>query len=142
MYKRQVYSTWDDHDFGLNDTDGRMKDKANSRRAVTEYRPLPSHGEHGAGIYTRFRSGPVEVWLLDARWFARTAGEGQHFTLLGDAQWAWLERTFKASDAPFRVLACGMVFNESVRPGKTDCWGMYPYAVSYTHLTLPTKRIV
>jgi alkaline phosphatase D len=121
-----VYSTWDDHDFGRNDTDGNLPGKENSRQAVTEYRPNPSFGENGEGIYTNFRQGPVEVFLLDARWFARTEGDLSAPTLLGAQQWAWLERSLAASTAPFKILACGMVFNGSVRPFKTDCWGVYP----------------
>lgn len=121
-----LYSTWDDHDFGRNDTDGNLEGKENSRRAVMEHRPNPSFGEAGEGIYTSFRQGPVEVFLLDARWFARTEGESDEPTLLGRRQWAWLERSLAASTAPFRILACGMVFNGSVRPLKTDCWGAYP----------------
>jgi alkaline phosphatase D len=121
-----LYSTWDDHDFGRNDTDGNLAGKENSRRAVMEHRPNPSLGEAGEGIYTSFRQGPVEVFLLDARWFARTEGESDDPTLLGRRQWAWLERSLAASTAPFRILACGMVFNGSVRPFKTDCWGAYP----------------
>ncbi|MDG2021169.1 MAG: alkaline phosphatase D family protein [Phycisphaerales bacterium] len=121
-----VYSTWDDHDFGRNDTDGNLPGKENSRRAVTEYRPNPGYGENGEGIYTSFRQGPVEVFLLDARWFARTEGDMSDPTLLGARQWAWLERSLAASTAPFKILACGMVFNGSVRPFKTDCWGVYP----------------
>ena len=120
-----VYATWDDHDFGRNDTDGRLEGKENSRRAFIEYRPNPTAGEVGNGIYTRFRQGPMDVFLLDTRWFARTEGDGLTWTLLGKQQWAWLERSLKASDAPFKVLACGMVFNGSVRPGKSDCWGVY-----------------
>ena len=120
-----VYATWDDHDFGRNDTDGRLEGKENSRRAFIEYRPNPTAGEDGKGIYTSFRQGPMEVFLLDTRWFARTEGEGLNWTLLGKQQWAWLERSLKASDAPFKVLACGMVFNGSVRHGKHDCWGVY-----------------
>lgn len=121
-----LYSTWDDHDFGRNDTDGNLPGKENSRQAVTEYRPNPSFGENGEGIYTSFRQGPVEVFLLDARWFARTQGDANDPTLLGARQWAWLERSLAASNAPFKILACGMVFNGSVRPFKTDCWGVYP----------------
>lgn len=120
-----VYSTWDDHDFGRNDTDGRLDGKANSRRAVMEYRPNPSFGEHDTGIYTSFRSGPVDVFLLDARWFARTEGTDGDWSLLGAQQWAWLERSLKASTASFKLIATGMVFNNSVRPGKYDCWGAY-----------------
>ncbi|MCH2149933.1 MAG: DUF1080 domain-containing protein, partial [Phycisphaerales bacterium] len=36
-----VYSTWDDHDIGRNDTDGRLEGKANSRQAFMEHRPNP-----------------------------------------------------------------------------------------------------
>jgi alkaline phosphatase D len=121
-----VYATWDDHDFGRNDTDGNLAGKENSRKAFAEYRPNPSCGESDQGIYTSFRQGPVEVFLLDARWFAQTEDDPATPTLLGTRQWDWLERGLRASTAPFKVLACGMVFNGAVRPGKTDCWGKYP----------------
>ena len=121
-----IYSTWDDHDFGRNDTDGRLEGKANSRQAFMEHRPNPGFGADGQGIFTSFRQGPVEVFILDTRWFARTEGEEDDPTLLGAAQWAWLEAGLQASDAPFTVLCNGMVFNDAVRPGKTDCWGAYP----------------
>lgn len=121
-----LYSTWDDHDFGRNDTDGTLEGKENSRQAFTEYRPNPSFGEHDQGIYTSFKQGPVEVFLLDARWFAGTEEENGNPTLLGKQQWQWLERSLAASTAPYKVLACGMVFNDSVRPMKTDYWGGYP----------------
>ena len=121
-----VYSTWDDHDFGRNDTDGRLKGKENSRQAFLEHRPQKSEGPDGQGIYTSFRQGPVEVFILDTRWFARTEGTTDDPTLLGAAQWAWLERKLAASEAPFKILACGMIFNSATRPGKTDHWGLYP----------------
>ncbi|MDG2200856.1 MAG: DUF1080 domain-containing protein [Phycisphaerales bacterium] len=121
-----VYSTWDDHDIGRNDTDGNLEGKDNSRKAFIEHRPNPGSGKDGQGIFTSFRQGPVEVFILDTRWFARTEGGEDDPTLLGAAQWAWLERGLEASDAPFTILCNGMVFNGSVRPGKTDCWGRYP----------------
>ena len=121
-----VCSVWDDHDFGRNDVDGRLPGKENSRKAFTEHRPNPSFGSGDEGIFTSFRIGPVEVFVLDTRWFARTAGLPDDPTLLGAAQWAWLERGLAKSTAPFRILTCGMIFNDATRPGKTDHWGMYP----------------
>ncbi len=121
-----VYSTWDDHDIGRNDTDGNLEGKENSRQAFMEHRPNPSYGRGEDGIYTKFRQGPVEVFILDTRWFARTEGTEEDPTLLGAAQWSWLDRSLRSSTAPFKVIACGMVFNNAVRPGKTDCWGRYP----------------
>ena len=134
-----VYSIWDDHDFGRNDTDGNLVGKEKSRQAFSEYRPNPSLGEEGQGIYTKFRKGPVEVFLLDARWFARTEkSENKINTLLGKQQWAWLERSLKASTAPFKILACGMIFNDATRLGKTDYWGNYP--TEYYRLLSVIKR--
>lgn len=134
-----TYATWDDHDFGLNDTDGRLIDRANARRAFVEYHANAGasgrcdsreDGEHGQGIYSKFRLGPVEVFLLDARWFSRTEPspvDPDKLTLLGAQQWEWLRRELLASTATFKVLATGMIWNESVRPLKTDYWGAYPH---------------
>lgn len=127
---RSLYATWDDHDFGRNDTDGNLKGKENSRRAFIEYRSNPSYGDGHRGIYSKFRRGGVEVFLLDTRFFAGTEPspfDKDRPSLLGKRQWKWLRRQLKASTAPFKVLACGMVWNDAVRPGKLDHWGTYPH---------------
>lgn len=126
-------SVWDDHDFGRNDVDGRLSGKENSRAAFVEARTggpwQGPYGSDGEGIHSSFRRGPFEVFLLDTRWFARTEQsehDPEQFSLLGAAQWEWLREGLRASEAPFKVLACGMVWNGAVRPGKTDHWGDYP----------------
>lgn len=122
-----LYSVWDDHDFGLNDTNGLMPGRDVARACFTRFRANPSLGDGTGGVYTSFRDGPLEVFLLDARWFSATETnpDGQP-TLLGAGQWAWLEKALAASTAPFKVIASSMVFNSSVRPLKTDYWGHYP----------------
>jgi len=120
-----TWATWDDHDFGRNDTDGVLPNKAHSRQAFVEHHAQASFGDGKAGIYTRFRWGPVEVWLIDARWFANTAPspvDPTKRTLLGKAQWEWLQRTLAASDATFKLVASGMIWNGAVRPLKRDHW--------------------
>ena len=93
-----MWATWDDHDFGRNDSDGRLEGKENTRQAFVEYRANASYGHGEEGIYSSLRYGPVEVFLLDTRWFARTE---QSFvdpskpTLLGAKQWEWLCRSLK-----------------------------------------------
>lgn len=124
------HCTWDDHDFGANDCDGTYPGKEHSREAFLRFQTGGPFGENDQGIYHSFRQGPIEVFLLDTRWFSRTEdaeGEPGQPTLLGRQQWAWLERGLKASTAPFKVLACGMIWNDAVRPGKTDHWGAYPH---------------
>lgn len=127
---RPLYATWDDHDFGANDTNGRLDGKDNSRRAFIEYHANPSYGEDNQGVYTKFRRGGIEVFLLDARYFAGTEpspfASGQP-TLLGRRQWDWLRQELSASTAPFKLLVTGMIWNGAVRPGKLDHWGTYPH---------------
>lgn len=123
------WGTWDDHDFGKNDGDGRLPGKEFTRQGFVEYRPNAGFGEEGQGVYTRFRRGPVEVFLLDTRWFARTAGswaDPAQPTLLGDRQWAWLQAGLKASTAPFKILACGMVWDDK-KNTESDDWGTYDH---------------
>ncbi len=124
------YATWDDHDFGLNDVDGRLTGKAEARRAFVEYHANPSYGDGTHGVYTSFRRGPIEVFLLDTRYFAAT--EPSPFalhksSLLGRTQSDSLRQGLSASNAPFKVLACGMVWNGALRPNKVDSWASYPH---------------
>ena len=124
------YGTWDDHDYGLGDGDGRLIGKERSRQAFMEYHANPSYGEHGRGIYTSFRRGPVEVFLLDTRFFAATEPSPfikHHATLLGQSQWDWLRAGLEQSTAPVKVLACGMIWNAGKGPGKLDHWGTYSH---------------
>jgi alkaline phosphatase D len=126
-----LYSTWDDHDFGKNDTNGVLKGKENSLRAFREYHPGAStFGNSEGGLYTSFRHGPIEVFLLDTRWFAGTEPspfDASKKSLLGKRQWEWLHQRLTQSTAPFKLIACGMIWNDAVRPGKTDYWGAYPW---------------
>ncbi len=127
---RSLYATWDDHDFGANDTDGQLAGKSNARRAFIENHANPSYGDGTEGVYTKFRRGGVEVFLLDTRYFAGTEASpvaaGQP-TLLGRRQWEWLRQELRASSAPFKLLASGMIWNGAVRPGKRDHWASYPH---------------
>ena len=130
LRNRSLYATWDDHDCGANDTDGRLAGKANARRAFVENHANPSYGDGTQGIYTKFRRGGVEVFLLDTRFFAGTEPSpvaADQPTLLGRRQWEWLRQELRASTAPFKLLASGMIWNGAVRPGKRDHWGSYPH---------------
>lgn len=122
-----TWGTWDDHDFGANDSDGRLQGKENTRRAFVEYRANHQFGEEDAGIYTKFQYGPVEVFLLDTRWFARTEPspiDTAQPTLLGKKQWKWLQESLLASRAPFKVIACGMIWDDKENR-ESDDWGSY-----------------
>ncbi|TWT34895.1 alkaline phosphatase D family protein [Blastopirellula retiformator] len=124
-----TWGTWDDHDFGGNDTDGRLLGKENCRRGFVEYRANAEFGESGEGIYTKFRYGPIEVFLLDTRWFSQTAPSpvaADKPTLLGERQWKWLQEGLASSTAPFKVIACGMIWDDKEN-GEKDDWGTYTH---------------
>ena len=138
------YATWDDHDFGKNDTDGNLAGKEFARRAFIEYPANPDYGSRRQGIYTKFRRGPVEVFLLDTRWFAATEPspfDEEKTTLLGRAQWDWLRDGLASSSAPFKLIACGMVWNGAVRPNKPDHWMSYPHEREALFRFLGSERI-
>ena len=129
MRHTPVWGTWDDHDFGRNDSDGRLKGKEQSRQAFVEYRANESFGHRDQGIYTKFRYGGVEVFLLDTRWFARTEPspvDPDKPTLLGRIQWKWLLKSLRESTAPFKVVACGMIWDDKEN-GESDDWGTYAH---------------
>lgn len=121
-----TWATWDDHDYATNDAFGAAKGSDTARQVFAEYRADAKLGDGREGIYTSFRRGPVEVFLLDTRSCADAGpsplADGAR-TLLGTAQWQWLAAGLRQSRATWKVLACGMVWNGAVRPGKLDCWG-------------------
>jgi len=130
MKATPTYAMWDDHDFAGDGADGTTAGKANSRQAFLEYHGNPSAGNGKDGIYTRFRRGGVDVFLLDTRWFSGTEksfADPEKPTLLGKVQWEWLQRELEGSTAPFKLLVTGMIWNDAVRPGKPDHWMAYPY---------------
>jgi alkaline phosphatase D len=126
---RPLVGTWDDHDFGGNDSDGRTVDRETIRKVFLEYRSLASFGERDEGIYTTFRRGPVEVFLIDARYFSQTErsfADPRKPTLLGKRQWEWLKRSLAASTAPFKVLVTGLVWHDKPNREKDD-WETYAH---------------
>lgn len=126
---RPMVGTWDDHDFGGNDSDGRSVDREVIRQVFLEYRPLATAGEDGQGIYTSLRRGPVELFLIDARYFSQAEPSPvmpDKPTLLGRRQWDWLRRSLAESTAPFKLLITGMVWHDKPNKEKDD-WETYAY---------------
>lgn len=132
LKSRPCWWTWDDHDFAGNDASGLAHGKENTRLVFTRYRPQPSYGDGTGGIYTSFRRGPVEVFLLDTRWYSMTEPSfaGTHKpTMLGAAQWQWLQKGLLNSTAPFKLLACGVIWDDK-QNSESDDWGTYQHELT------------
>ncbi|MCE9615833.1 MAG: alkaline phosphatase family protein [Lentisphaerae bacterium] len=119
-----ILATWDDHDYGLNDSGAEFKEREGSRAVFLDFFDVPASSprrQHG-GIYDAVVIGPpgrrVQVILLDTRYFRgplvklpERAPDGGRYTpsadpkvtLLGDEQWAWLETQLR-QPAELRLL--------------------------------------
>jgi phosphodiesterase/alkaline phosphatase D-like protein len=140
---RQIpcWGTWDDHDFGINDGHGDFSGKHVARIAFCEYRANRTFGHdaegneqprpfgEGRGIHTSFRFGPLEVFLLDPRWFSRTGpswADPAQTTCLGRHQWEWLKEKLRDSTATFKAITTGMIWDDKKNSEKDD-WETYSY---------------
>lgn len=144
----KVIGTWDDHDYGVNDGGEEYPLKKESQQVFLDFLDEPAHSPRRkqAGVYAAEIYGPpgkrVQFILLDTRYFrsplikAETdveTGEGIHgpyapnpsveATMLGEAQWEWLEAQLK-QPAELRILASSIqvIANEH----NWEKWGNFP----------------
>ncbi len=116
---------WDDHDFGLNNGNGvNAADRRDAtRQAFTEYRAHEQFGTGAEGVYHKIDLGPMEIFLLDPRWWSQTAAspvDPSKRTAFGAAQWAWLLQALQQSKAPFKVLTIGEVWEDKKNKENDD----------------------
>ena len=105
------YATWDDHDYGPNDSDRSYIHKGAALDTFRRYWPNPTHGLPGTpGAFTQFQIGDAEFFMLDDRSFRSPNAAPAPRTILGDAQFAWLVDALTASRSPFKIVAVGGQF--------------------------------
>lgn len=104
----KVIGTWDDHDYGANDAGKEYPMKAESQQVFLDFLEVPEDSPRRTreGVYSAIDLGPegqqVRVILLDTRTFRDPIGSNG--TILGPAQWQWLEQTLKESRAQVHLL--------------------------------------
>lgn len=140
-----IIATWDDHDYGLNDGGVEFKGKTWSQQEFLDFMdvPLDSRRRTQEGIFAShdytLPEGSIKVIVLDTRYF-RTAltpdretkkkykpniyGQG---TVLGLAQWAWLQNELKFSKADFNIIVSSIQFLSNEHG--FECWGNFPHEV-------------
>lgn len=104
------YATWDDHDYGPNDSDRSFIHKDKTRQAFTNFWANPTYGVPGAreGITSQFLWNDVHFFIMDNRWY-RTPNDCQTCEKIyfGKAQIDWLIESLIHSRATFKVIATG-----------------------------------
>ena len=136
---------WDDHDYGLNDGGAEFAYKHESKAAFLRFWGIPAGDPRRSrdGLQHAQVIGPpgqrVQVILLDTRWFRsplkrtdqRDAPGKERFvpdadpakTLLGDAQWRWLEAQLR-EPADVRLIVSGI--QVVVEGHGWERWGNFP----------------
>ncbi len=103
-----VIGTWDDHDFGANDAGKNYPNRVESQQAFLDFLREPANSKRRLqeGVYATYLYGTeaqkIRVILLDTRYFRDDIGTNGD--ILGETQWAWFERTLKASDAQINLV--------------------------------------
>ena len=105
-----ILAIWDDHDYGVNDGGGEFAMKEFAEAIFLEFWRTPEEDPRRArpGLYSSHMFGPsersVHVIMLDTRFFRSPLTRGPDGferdmdtvkTMLGEAQWAWLEETLQ-----------------------------------------------
>ena len=102
------YATWDDHDYGPNNSDRTFRWRDLSLEMFSRYWPNPSAGLPDApGLFHSFRIADVEFFILDNRYYRDPNEAPDRKTMFGSVQLDWLKRSLEASDATFKVVANG-----------------------------------
>lgn len=142
-YQKLIESTpiigiWDDHDYGVNDGGKEFAAKKQNEGLLLDFLGVPQNAEVRSreGAYQSYTLGKkgqqVKIILLDSRYFRDKTNKlkmggykpNLEGTILGEAQWAWLEKELQNSTAQIHLIANGIqVIPEEHRFEK---WANFP----------------
>jgi alkaline phosphatase D len=143
-----IIATWDDHDYGVNDGGVEYPRKRESQQVFLDFFEAPPDDPRRTrdGVYSAQIYGPpgkrVQIILLDARFFRSPLktgfqpgepGDGYRgkyapndapdATMLGEAQWRWLETQLRVP-AELRLIGSGVQVIADEHG--SEMWGNFP----------------
>ncbi|MGN6552247.1 MAG: alkaline phosphatase D family protein [Verrucomicrobiota bacterium] len=122
-----MFATWDDHDYGTNDGGAGFVGAATAQKEFCDFFQVPANSplRTTPGVYDCVTLGPigkrVQLILLDTRMFRSPLKKDSanpkvtipntdpDATVLGEGQWAWLERRLR-EPAEIRVVVSSIQF--------------------------------
>jgi alkaline phosphatase D len=137
-----LFATWDDHDYGLNDGGAGFPGAAAAQKEFCDFFQVPADSplRSTPGVYDCVTMGPagkrVQLILLDTRFFrsplkkdpanpkVNVPNTEPGATILGEAQWAWLERRLR-EPAEVRAVVSSISFI-SIDHG-SEKWANFPH---------------
>lgn len=142
LQRSRILAIWDDHDYGRNDAGHEYPKKDQSKQVMLDFfgEPADSPRRRREGNYDSVTFGPagqlVQFILLDTRYFrtplkaAEGVGpltyvpdESPEATILGEAQWSWLEETL-TEPADVRVVCTSIQLLSADH--RFEKWGNFP----------------
>jgi len=115
------YATWDDHDYGPNDSDSSYHLRDQALKIFGDFWPNPEFSSTAGGVAHYFEWHDAAFFMLDNRYFRQANGRvtGER-TVLGRQQIEWLLDALKASGASFKFVVMGGQFSTAPRPERTS----------------------
>ncbi len=112
----------DDHDFGKNNGGKEYGSRWESQRLFLDFVEEPQNSTrwNQEGVYTSYTVGPkgkrVKIIMLDTRYSRDEDHTGKSLavvngdpgSILDEAQWKWLEKEMKSSDAQINIITSGI----------------------------------
>jgi alkaline phosphatase D len=147
----KILATWDDHDYGWNDMGKWYPEKKESKEIFLNFFNEPANSERRKheGVYTSYyfenNGKRTQLILLDNRTFrsdlriyrGELSQQEKYFypleyypleikdsTMLGEAQWKWLEEELK-KPADLRIIGSGSQFGVSYNG--YEAWANFPH---------------
>ncbi len=137
--KVPIVATWDDHDYGSNDIGAEYPKRDESQKAFLDFfrEPADSVRRKRPGVYNSYVFGPpgkrTQVILLDLRYFRTplkidpfegyVAQRDPAATMLGDAQWKWLDEQLRV-EADLRLIVSSIQVEHEEQPNEK--WFNFP----------------
>ena len=139
-----ILGTWDDHDFGANDGGENYPFKRESQQLLLDFLDTATNAieRKRAGVYNSkiitVNKNKVKIIVLDTRFFRTglTKGVGSkrfqpnkygEGTMLGEAQWKWLENELNSSDTQFNVIVSSIQFLSNKHG--FEAWANFPHEI-------------
>lgn len=141
----EVIGTWDDHDYGLNDGGRDFDNKDESQQLFLDFLEVSKEDprRNQQGVYHsktyQVKDAKIKIIVLDTRYFRSDltkdlSGEKRYIpnvnseaTMLGDAQWNWLEQELLEPSIDYNVIISSIQFLSSKHG--FESWGNMPLEV-------------
>lgn len=141
----EVIGTWDDHDYGLNDGGVEFEEKTESQQLFLDFLGVPKDDDRRdrEGVYSattyQVKDKKIKIIILDTRYFRSAltkdpSGTKRYIpnqygsgTMLGEAQWSWLEEELLESSIDYNVVISSIQLLSNLHG--FESWGNMPHEV-------------